>query len=123
MIGVFDAQPSFLYTIGLTVPCGFELIETGLPIKTAHIVLNTIALAILNDGETIELDKNDERWTNMPVRFRETSNKVREYVCQADQFYYRDVRVLQMVLCDRNGKFPGEPGFDADYMATRQTII
>lgn len=46
-----------------------------------------------------------------------------EFVCQADNFYGKKVRVVQLVMCDRAGRFPGHSEFDHDYMDPRQRLF
>lgn len=127
LIGVFgtseEPAPNFTYTIGLHPKFGFELIAVGLPHHSAAVILNSIGAELRADAK-IELDVPDDRWANLPLMFKETSsNKVRDYVCQADHFYETKVRVLQLVLPDKYGKFPAEAGYDSEYMNKRQIIL
>lgn len=122
LIGVFDTQPGFTYTIGLDHKHGFELIVFGLPYQIAGFILNDIA-AKLAAGETLELDKPDDRWANLPCLFKEADDRARGYVCQADRYFDKPVRTIQLVLPDRNGKFPGEEGFDEEHMGPRQVLL
>ncbi len=122
LIGVYDINPGFTYTIGLSPKYGFEIIVFGLPYSSAGFILNDICDA-LTAGETITCDVPDPRWANMPCVFKQANDDVRSYVCQADNYYGKRVKVLQLVLPDRDGKFPGEEGFDAEYMGPRQTLL
>lgn len=121
VIGV-DDKPSFAYTIGLSARFGYELIAVGLPQHFACAIFNDIATC-LAAGEAIEMGVPDDRWANLPVRFRECTEKARDYVCQADAFYGRPVRAVQMVLSDKNGLFPEDPGYDSEYMDPRTRVI
>ncbi len=122
IIGVHDISPSFTYTIGLHSKFGFEIIVFGLPYAVAGMILNDIHDALAS-GQTIECDVPDPRWANLPCMFKVASQAARGYVCQADNYYEQPVKVLQLVLPDKDGKFPGEEGFDLQYMGVRQTLL
>lgn len=124
-VGVFstedDPGPNFTYTIGLHEKYGFELVVFGLPHEIAGYVFNTIAEA-LAEGKTLKVDELDDRWVNMPVKFMETDESVHGYVVQADQYYQQKVRVLQLVVPDKNGKFFDDLEYDHSYMSPRQIL-
>jgi hypothetical protein len=136
MVGVFgtpdDPGPSFTYTIGLEPKYGFELIIFGLPHDFAAHVIHDMVNA-LKSGQTIETDVKDDRWfamlgedgekINAKCLFKECDSRARGYVYQADRYYERDVRVLQIVITDKHGKFPGEDGYDEEYMGIRQPLL
>lgn len=124
VIGVFGTEtaPTFSYTIGLTATYGFELIVIGLRPDYATIIFNDI-VASLKEFEELKLDVPDDRWANLPVMFKETTDRVRNYVYQADHFYGKPVRVLQMVMSDKNGLLPDASGYDQVYMGNRQTLL
>lgn len=124
VIGVFGEQgkPPFAYTIGLTATYGFELLVIGLNGEVATMIFNDI-VASLQAYETLELNVPDNRWANLPVMFKEANSKAHDYVHQADGFYGKQVRVLQMVLSDRQGLLPSHPDFDHAHMAPRQALL
>lgn len=125
VVGVFgteeDPGPPFTYTIGLTEKYGFELLVFGIPNQYAGMMLNDIANKLAS-GETLNLNSLDDRWANMPVKFMEADQSVHGYTVQADQYYGQNVRVLQIVLPDKTGKFFDEAGYDHEYMNIRQPI-
>lgn len=117
-----QGQPSFSYTIGLTAKFGYELLVCGLPSHIAHSVLNTIAL----DG-TVELDVPTTKFTNLPLLFKETDMSLGklhdQYVCQADNFYGKEVTVVQIILSDRQGRTPNDDTYDHEYMDKFQPLF
>lgn len=124
VIGVSGTEdrPSFSYTIGLTARYGVELLMIGLNPKYACMIMNQVA----DEGlakMSITTDVPDARWGNMPLMFKEANQRAHEYVIQADQFYGKEVRVLQIVMPDRSGKFPHEKGFDSEYMSPLQPLL
>lgn len=122
-------RPSFAYTIGLFERFGFEILTFSLPSNVAGNVFNLIYKKLI-EGETIEYTADDRRWIQLspslgaigkPVRFYRCNNKAHEYTLRALKYYGRtDIPVIQMVLPDRRGKFPGDQGFDNDYMTQLQ---
>lgn len=125
LIGVLgeEDKPSFAYTIGLRSKFGCELLIIGLPMQYVSTILNSIAAqAVLP-----ELDMPNAEFTNMPVMFKRCTVNLGmlhdEYVCQADRFYGQDVEVVQIVMCDRQGRFPGHREYDHAYMDPRQPLF
>lgn len=126
VLGVFSdgSAPSFGYTIGLSPRYGFELICHGLRPDYCQQIFNDIAANWLANGRELPLDVPVADFTNLPVVFKECNVVLaREYAVQAFQYYQQPVRVLQMVLCDRAGKFPWDAGFDHAYMDPRQRLL
>lgn len=115
-------SPQFTYTIGLTARFGFEILVFGLPPHFAGYILNDVTQELITGG-VIGLDAPDDRWANMPLLFKEANQHAHDYVVQADNIYGRDVRVLQMVLPDKEGHFPGDRAFDYAYMGKRQPVL
>jgi Domain of unknown function (DUF4262) len=116
-----NGHPSFSYTIGLTATFGYELLCCGLPAHIAHAVLNDIA-----SKGTVELDVPNDDFTNLPVMFKlckDTDALHDKYVCQADNFYGKRVKVVQVVLSDAAGNLPHQEGFDLEYMGKRQPLL
>ncbi len=124
-VGGDHTQPTFTYTVGLSERVGYELIAVGLPYKFAHQIFNDIALNHLLKDEPLALEVPDDRFTNMPVKFRECHpDLVCEYGVQAYRYYDRDdIRFVQMVMCDRAGLFPEDPNYDHRYMGPRQKLL
>jgi len=123
LVGVTGNQP-FTYTVGLLPRWGFELIVFGLPHTHAGTILNTISLR-LRQGLTLEFNKPDLRFTNVPIKFIKCGPKAQEFVGVARRYYAVgfDVPVVQIIVCDRAGKFPGEPGFDHERMDPLQPLL
>jgi hypothetical protein len=123
LIGVTDTQPSFTYTIGLHAKFGFELIVVGLPYQYAGHILNEIAAKDMPP----ELGMPNTEYTNLPVMFMECTVSLGplhdDFVCQADRFYGKEVKVVQMVMCDRQCRFPGHSEYDHEYMDPRQRLF
>jgi hypothetical protein len=125
LMGVFDHEgtmASFTYTIGLEKQLGFELIVFGLPYKYAGLLLNYIA-AQVKAGEKLVLDVPDQRWAQIPLLFKKADERARGYVCQADRYYGHDVQTVQIVLPDKNARFPGDAEYDIEYMEPRQSLL
>jgi hypothetical protein len=121
LIGV-GADPSFTYSIGLSPQHGYELIMVGLHPASAGQIINDIAEAMKT--APLVLNTPDYRFANLPVVFKEcTPARVRDYVIQADAFYNWDVKVVQVVMCDRKGNFPWDPYYDHAYMDPKQPLL
>lgn len=122
VIGVGD-NPSFAYTIGLTSRFGCELLVCGLPMQYAHVILNDIASKLSNDL----LDVPTTEFTNLPIVLKEANTNLGQlhsnYVCQADSFYGKQVKVVQVVLSDREGRTPLDSDYDHEYMTPRQPLF
>lgn len=123
---VFPCQPGdkeFAYTIGLSAKYGYELIVFGLPAMGAVHILNTIALSLAD--EPLLFDTPIDDFTNLPVLFKRCDPALLgTHVQQAFNYYRRDdVPFVQMVLCDKRGRFPDSPLFDHAYMDQRQILL
>ena len=127
VIGVADGKHPFAYTIGLfsDEAFGYELLMVGLRPDLACMIINDIAQRV-RAGEKIEFDTPDARWANLPLQFKRTDeggDLRTEYFVQADQYYGTQVPVVQLVMPDRNGKFPGDAEYDSAYMNPRQALF
>jgi len=122
--GCADA-PSFSYTIGLSEKVGHELIVVGLPYQYAHPILNQIAMEHLLKGGTLEIDKPDDRFANLPVKFQVCEQDlVKVYGVQAFNYYgVEELQFIQMVMCDRDARFPEDENYDIKYMGPRQPLL
>jgi hypothetical protein len=120
-VGGHESGPSFIYTIGLTATYGLELLIVGLPMKYGSIV-NDIAANL-----PLPLNEPLSQFTNMPLMLRRSNwnheRLHREFVCQADRFYGKEVTVVQIVIPDRNGRFPEHADYDHEYMDPRQPLF
>lgn len=124
LIGVEGSSetPSFTYSIGLSEKHGYELIMVGLkPLYAGHI-MNAVAEHMKK--QPLEMGKAYPDFANLPLVPRECIPKrVEKYTVQADQYYEKPVKVVQIVMCDREGKFPEDKGYDTAYMAQRQPLL
>lgn len=121
MIGV-AANPTFTYTIGLSEKYGFEIILVGLRYEYAGAMLNDLAEFMKTN--TLEMGRPYDDFANMPNVFRECDPaKVAEYVVQAENYYGKPVKVVQFVMCDRQGRFPEDPDYDFVYMDRCQPLL
>lgn len=122
-VGGEGSGPPFAYTIGLNSKFGVELLIVGLPLNYVGQILNEIAAL----PAFPELDVPNVDFTNLPVMFKRcTVNTGRlhdEYVVQADVFYGEEVDVVQIVMCDKMGRFPNHREFDHAYMDPRQPLF
>lgn len=120
------ATPSFHYTIGLSPKYGFEIIVFGLPYEFGAIIINSIADS-LEQGFTIEPDKvyDPNEWAQAPALFKKATHPdlYEKFAVQAARFYHQEVPVLQLVLPDRNMKFPDDPEYEQEYMGKRQILL
>lgn len=122
---VFDPagkSPSFAYTIGLTAEFNFELLVVGLDPTSATTIFNQIAYW-MRQGNKLEEGEPTDEFTNLPCIFKRCDSRAHEYVIQADNFYGKSVDVLQLVMSDREGRLPGEPKFDHEYMSKMQPLL
>ena len=116
-------SPTFTYTIGLHDLHGFELIVTGIRPQFAHIMFHNIS-KFLKEGNTLDFNVPDDRWANLPVSFEVCNTElVKDYACQAFNYYDKDITVVQMVLSDQHGILPYQDGYDAAYMGPRQPLL
>jgi hypothetical protein len=119
VIGIFDSNPSFSYTVGLSPKIGYEILVFGLPPEIACIILNLVYKKI----DTLVVNTPDPRFANMPLMFKIADQRAQEFVVQASQYYRKPVNVMQLVLCDKTGNFPDQPNYDHVYMDPRQPIL
>ena len=102
-------RPPWAYTVGLTAHGRPELVATGLPIRSAHDLLNVVAEHLLHaavprpgaqiplrGGPVIEI-----------VKVAEPS----AHLVTAVQIYGPQVRALQLVHADDRGHWPWDVGY------------
>jgi Domain of unknown function (DUF4262) len=123
VIGVQGPEgPSFAYTIGLSTKTGYELLCVGLNPKYSTMIFNDIA-ETLKKGEALNFNTPDDRFANLPCMFVEADARAHEYTVQADNFFNKEVRVVQMVMSDKAGLLPGQPGYDHGHMDKFQPLL
>src|ERR1041385_267555 len=114
IVGVFGepGSPMFAYTVGLYPEVGYELVVYSLPVGVAMQVLNDIG-EHLRTGRDIALNEPVSTFTNVPVKFVQCGLKGQEVNGVARRYYSTgNVPMVQIVLSDRQGRFPGDPDFD-----------
>lgn len=115
--------PGFAYTVGLLPWCSHEFIVFGLPPLSAHSILNRIAETV-KAGEPLSYKQLDSRFTNLPIKFVECDSELADKFNGTARLYYqKPVPMVQLVLCDREGRFPEDPDFDHAYMDPLQPLL
>ncbi len=118
VIGIFDGDPPFSYTIGNTAKGLPELLLIGMHPAQAREILNMFGSMMRNRGEgfaNMELVSLGDG--ALPLLMVETDERGSdEYARQARAYFGdQDVSVVQVVIPDRQGRFPGQPGCDEPY--------
>lgn len=124
IVGVFPTGPGqthFSYSIGLRERDGFELLMEGIDTKYGAYFINTLA----QETKARNLPLNHaciiHGMTTKP-EFRLALVPCHELVkdertVQAGQYYgHEDYGVLQLVMCDPEGRMPWEPDYDDEAM-------
>lgn len=111
------------HTVGLAKEHGCEVIMSGVRQEVAAMFLDIIA-AGMRRGRMLIPNVKDDRWTDMPCVFKGCEGRQlhKEYVFEADNYWGYEVSVMQMVIPDRTGKFPWEPGYDQKHMASQKLL-
>jgi hypothetical protein len=113
--GVFDVdgkQPSFAYTIGLAAKGQPEIIVFGLPAKLMHLFLNMLGRRFVRDGvPQLDVDLDDVA-DGLPARLVPVPRAVADSYMVDTLARHPDYTAVQMVWCDRNGRFPWDAGCD-----------
>jgi uncharacterized protein DUF4262 len=103
---------TFAYTVGLTAKGLPEMILVGLPLDGAADWLNDAARQAVERG-AVELDTDvDGIIAGVSVRFTATTTAP---LSVARRLYGAGVRAVQMLWPDDQGRFPGDPAYDAVY--------
>jgi hypothetical protein len=113
-------EPEYAYTVGLAAKYGHEVIVFGCHRDVAQLVLNAVATSAA--AGALEPYVRDGRYFNMPVKFMPCNDSVQKYVHVAAAVAGSEVRVLQLVVPDRNGKYPEDVGYDAAFMDHLQLV-
>jgi hypothetical protein len=109
---IFDYEPPFMYTIGNHERGLPELLFVGDADDAWAGVLNRLGYIMreqrrdaFRDGELVSVGGK------FPVKIVNTSARAKlEFTLVVGQYYATDdYRVQQVVLCDTQGKFPGDP--------------
>jgi hypothetical protein len=125
-IGVFPTVDSpgntFNYSIGLAAYGGYEYMMVGLSSNTMHNFIGAIHAKLQTGWRPTEGEVVDDL-ANLPMRFNlmtddHQANMARRYW---NSYAEGDFQVMQVVWTDRNGKFPDEEGFEAEFVG-RQSV-
>ena len=110
VFGSGPRRPDLAYTVGLTGLGHPELVVFGLPVETAHPLLNDLGERV-RSGETLAAG-TELSFGAWPHRVHLLSAPHPDRVLfQATRTYGRPVPALQAVWDDRSGRFPWQPGY------------
>ncbi|SMH26464.1 DUF4262 domain-containing protein [Mesorhizobium australicum] len=113
--------PGFTYTIGNADRGLPELLLIGdFPSRIAAGLLNELGAKMREDGKPLATGLIDIGWS-IPVKIRRTGPLARtRYTIQVNRYLGHDCySVLQVMVCDENGRYPGDPGCDHRYDVDR----
>lgn len=108
--------PAFAYTIGNALLGPPELLLIGnFPPRVAGGIVNELGQRMREAGRPLEGDI--DVGGRFPVRVRRASAGARQaYTLQAGRYFrHEEYDVLQILLCDPGGTYPGEPGCEPGY--------
>ena len=114
LIGVLSSPP-FIYTIGNAVRGLPELLLIGPPrlelSGQALNALNELGEKMRRDGKPLAEGLVDIEWS-FPFKVRKAGPRAKDdYTNLAGQYLGReDYEVLQVMICDKEGRYPGDPG-------------
>lgn len=108
------------YTVGLTTKLGYEVFVIGLPPQVGQQILNTVAKRLLAAEEPDDTPLTGI--ANMPVKLHflpasatdDTTGRLRMIPAVG----YEPQRIRQLIYPDAQGRFPGEPGYEAPFEQT-----
>lgn len=109
--------PGFAYTIGNVIRGLPELLIIGsFPPTFAATILNELGDKMREDGRPLPEDLVDIAWT-YPFKVRRAGPSARSrFTIQAGQYWRtEDYDVLQVMICDREGRYPGDEGCHPDF--------
>lgn len=115
------AEPGFTYTIG-NVDRGLpELLLIGdFPSRIAAGLLNELGAKMREAGKPLPTGMIDIGWS-IPLKVRKAGPLAQaRYTVQVDEYLGHDrYSVLQIMVCDENGRYPGDPSCDPRYNVDR----
>lgn len=120
-----EDQPSFAYTAGLCSKGLPEILTIGLPPRTAQTILNDCAFGLTEKSLIAEHYKPMLGLANLPLAFRpddEAGNLswlARGANRWASENAAPECKFIQLVLPDKNGRFPWDPGCDRIFAKTQ----
>jgi hypothetical protein len=113
-----SSSPNFAYTFGLFDTCGFpEIIEVGLPHKTASALLDESAERLRNGVELSRGRHADLLLANVDCEFRPVDPKWIKRLMRGATWFYEGTEfpVLQAVYPDLENRFPEDANFDLNF--------
>lgn len=117
--------PPWAYSVGMWLTCqSAELIACGIPARNAAGIINAIGSRIA-DGDQIGPDDvlTDICPAPLMVRPVDLSWRMTSLFALSDEFYgFVRPPYLQVVWADPNGRFPWEPGFQADFLGMQPLL-
>ncbi len=125
VMGVFptvddpDTEIGFMYTIGNAEKHLPELLLIGNYGNTAGHILNRLGetmrrTGVVPDGIVYPWGQVDDVKPVKCIPANETAKT--DYTIQAGQYLEREnYKVVQVILCDKEGRFPGDPGCEPEY--------
>ena len=109
-----EADPPYAYTVGLQHTYGHpEIVLVG-RWQHAHGILGAAVELVAEGARLAPGDESDEVLEGYPVRFGAVSAEQRlELLTYAEWLYGgREFAAVQLVLPDRAGRMPDDPGYD-----------
>jgi hypothetical protein len=117
--------PPWAYSVGMWLTCQTaELIACGIPARNAAGIINVIGSRIA-DGDQIGPDDvlTDICPAPLTVRPVDLSWRMTSLFALSDEFYgFVRPPYQQVVWADMNGRFPWEPGFQADFLGMQPLL-
>lgn len=115
VIGVFDADPPFTYSVGLTKIHLPEIFIAGRlhPISLQQTV-NWVGHVMKSQGRAFrdeELFKLDES-SDLPLKAIIGSDELKDHMGIVHRIFGDQFDAVQILLPDKSGKFPGQQGID-----------
>lgn len=110
-------SPAFIYTIGNHEHGLPELLIIGNCDKTFAAILNDLGKRMRKRGRPFEDGELVNLGGPLPLKMVNAPPSVNEkFALQVGRYYHtKDYRVQQAVLCDPQGRFPGEAGCSPAY--------
>nr|WP_295468864.1 DUF4262 domain-containing protein [Mesorhizobium sp.] len=115
------SSPGFTYTIGNADRGLPELLLIGdFPSHIAAGLLNELGAKMREEGKPLATGLVDIGWS-IPVKIRQAGPLARShYTIQVDEYLgHNRYRVLQVMVCDENGRYPGDAGCAPRYDVDR----
>lgn len=124
IFGIFGGPgdgDGWFYTIGNANRGLPELLLIGsFPPALGNRILNDLGTLMRERGVSFDEGLLDIDWS-FPFKIRKAGGDVRDrFTIQAGQYLgHENYEVLQVMICDRNGKYPGDAGCDPNFDVER----